>query len=401
MSKPVEHGFLRGRRRWRAGLSQLVSIFAGVSLGLLMPLVEFGPTVPARQVTDMLVAVGLGLLGSIAVIFSLLFLVVQWAATTFTPRLTLFRDDPIVWRTFAFAVGQAVFSITAALAIGNRARVSVVVPIIAVLLLLAMLAFLRALQIHSFAAIQLAPVLKSIGSRGRAVLGAYYSTRGSESPSPPLALPADHTTIVWPNPPAVLHEIIIDDLLEAATVAQVVVVLQVMQGDTLLYGASVADVHRGSLSAPTFLDALFTCHERTFDGDPLLALRLLADIALRALSPAVNDPATAVQALDEIEDLLTRVASVDTAPTYITDSSGHVRVVLSRPTLDDYVQIGLDDVIASATTSPMTVDRLRALLMRLTTHCRPEHAAILEARLNRINGLDGPGSPFDTVGKSQ
>jgi formate hydrogenlyase subunit 4 len=41
--------------------------------------------------------------------FSLLFLVVQWAFSSLSPRLNLFRDDPIVWRTFAFAIGVFVF----------------------------------------------------------------------------------------------------------------------------------------------------------------------------------------------------------------------------------------------------------------------------------------------------
>ena len=113
--------------------------------------------IPARQVSEMLVALGLGLLGVVAVIFSLLFLVVQWAATTFTPRLLLFRDDPIVWRTFAFAIGQSVFDITAALAISNETDVSVVVPSLAVLALLATLTLIRLLQLRAFSAIQLAP----------------------------------------------------------------------------------------------------------------------------------------------------------------------------------------------------------------------------------------------------
>ena len=44
--------------------------------------------------------------------------------------------------------------------------------------------------------------------------------------------------------------------------------------------------------------------ERTIDQDPAFALRILVDIAIRALSPAVNDPTTAVQVLNHLEDLL-------------------------------------------------------------------------------------------------
>jgi uncharacterized membrane protein len=54
-----------------------------------------------------------------------------------------------------------------------------------------------------------------------------------------------------------------------------------------------------------------TGQERTFGQDPLFAFRLLADIGLRALSPAVNDPATAVQVLDTIQSLLAPLATRD------------------------------------------------------------------------------------------
>ena len=65
----------------------------------------------------MLIAVGAGTVTFIGIVFSLLFLVVQFASTTFTPRLNLFRDDPIVWRAFAFYTAVVVYSLTAALVI--------------------------------------------------------------------------------------------------------------------------------------------------------------------------------------------------------------------------------------------------------------------------------------------
>ena len=71
-------------------------------------------TVASTRVSDALVAVGFGVLGLVSVIFSLLFLVVQWAFGSLSPRLNLFRDDPIVWRTFAFAIGVFVLSVTGA-----------------------------------------------------------------------------------------------------------------------------------------------------------------------------------------------------------------------------------------------------------------------------------------------
>ena len=80
--------------------------------------------------------------------------------------------------------------------------------------------------------------------------------------------------------------------------------LQVGIGDTLQPGAPVADLHGGEVTDAAVLNGLVTGQERTFRQDPLFAFRLLADIGLRALSPAVNDPATAVQVLDTIQSIL-------------------------------------------------------------------------------------------------
>jgi uncharacterized membrane protein len=120
--------FSRPRRRLRAGLVQPLFAVAGLGLGLLLPRITVAPTVASTRVTDALVGVGFGVLGLVSIIFSLLFLVVQWAFSSLSPRLNLFRDDSIVWRTFGLAVGVFVFSVTAALVIGNDPEVPVIVP---------------------------------------------------------------------------------------------------------------------------------------------------------------------------------------------------------------------------------------------------------------------------------
>ena len=59
------------------------------------------------------------------------------------------------------------------------------------------------------------------------------------------------------------------------------------------------------------MKAIRTGAERTFEQDPALAFRVLVDIALRALSPAVNDPTTATQVLDNVESLLRALVGRD------------------------------------------------------------------------------------------
>jgi uncharacterized membrane protein len=70
-------------------------------------------------------------------------------------------------------------------------------------------------------------------------------------------------------------------------------------------GRAFAAVHGNgpaALSPTEVVDCVVAGPERTFDQDPALAIRVLVDIALRALSPALNDPTSAVQALDAILD---------------------------------------------------------------------------------------------------
>jgi uncharacterized membrane protein len=71
--------------------------------------------------------------------------------------------------------------------------------------------------------------------------------------------------------------------------------------------------------------------ERTFEQDPKYALRLLADIAIKALSPAIYDPTTAVQALDHIEDLLRRLGQRHLEVGQVRDKCGALRVIFPTP----------------------------------------------------------------------
>jgi uncharacterized membrane protein len=329
----------------------------------------------------MLAGLGFGVLGVTVVILSLLVVVVQWAHTTFSPRLTLFSNAPLVWRTFAFAIGLAAYCLTAVLATGTAATVTLAVPVVTGILVLALLALLRTLQLRAFSSLQLAPVLHSVTGRGRGVLDSLHARRcaGTDHPAGQTGPPA--ATVTWPHPVAVLQQVDTERLLAAAHRADAVVVLRAVPGDTLPYGGTVAQVHGARLDAAQVLAALVTGTERTFDQDPVLAFRLLADIVLRALSPAVNDPATAVQGLDCLEDLLRAPAAVSAGPLSIPDRDGTVRIVVQLPGWEDFLRTGVDDVIAAAGNAPMVLIRLRTLLLRLDTQGDSDRHGLLGRRL--------------------
>jgi uncharacterized membrane protein len=384
--------FARPRRRLRAGLVQLLCVLAGLVLGLLLPRITTDATVASTRVTDVLVAVGFGVLGLVAIIYSLLFLVVQWAFSSLSPRLNLFRDDPIIWRTFAFAVGVFVFSVTAALVIGDQQKVSVIVPAAEVVAVLAAIALIRTLQVKAFASIQLAPTLAAIAGLGHGILDDLYPRPCPPERRPAAPLPPRRRAVLWPHRQAILQQLDLGRLLAAADGA--VIVLRAGMGDTLQQGAPVVDLHGGEAADVAVLAGLVTGPERTLNQDPLFAFRLLADIGMRALSPAVNDPATAVQVLDTTESLLQALVSRDLDVADVADDTGTVRVVLALPSWDDYLRTALDDLLESAAQSPMVLLRARALLTALLNAAPPARLPSITRRLQRAEQLGAGNFPL-------
>jgi len=111
--------------------------------------------------------------------------------------------------------------------------------------------------------------------------------------------------------------------------------------------------------------------ERTFEQDPKYAIRLLVDIAIRALSPAINDPTTAVQALDQIQDLLLRIGSRRLEIGAVRDSEGTLKLIISHPTWEDFLRLAFDEIRFCGATSVQTMRRMKALVSDLI-HALPE-----------------------------
>ena len=375
----------------RAGLVQLLCAVVGLGLGLVLPRITTDTSVASTRVTETLVAVGFGVLGLVSIIFSLLFLTVQWAFGSLSPRLNLFRDDPIVWRTFGLAIGVFVFSVTAALTIGNDPEVPVIVPVAEVVAVLVTLALIRTLQVRAFASIQLAPTLSAIAAQGRIVIDDLYRHPAGRTRRPAPPLPPLTQTVTWPRRQAILQQLDLRRLCSAAGSA--VIVFRARIGDTLQEGAPVAGLHGAGGSDAAVLGGLVTGQERTFRQDPLFAFRLLADIGLRALSPAVNDPATAVQVLDAIESLLLPLAPRDLDVAEVADDTGTVRVVLALPSWDDYLRIALDDLIESSAKSPMVLLRARAMLTGVLNAAPPQRQQSTAGRLRRVEELAAGNFP--------
>jgi uncharacterized membrane protein len=112
--------------------------------------------------------------------------------------------------------------------------------------------------------------------------------------------------------------------------------------------------------------------ERTLIQDPGFAIRQLVDVAIRALSPAVNDPTTAVQATDHIVDLISTLAQRPDPTGWYLDQTGTVRLRCQEPGLADLMTLGFIEIIRYGADSPQVGRRLRAAFDVLDHLVRPD-----------------------------
>ena len=118
---------------------------------------------------------------------------------------------------------------------------------------------------------------------------------------------------------------------------------------------------------------------RTLLADPSYGVRQLADVALRALSPGVNDPTTARDALAHLATVLHALLAAP-VPAEVTQRDGRTVVLVPAPSPGDLVALGFDEVRIAAVGQPdVLVDLLEVLdqLGRsLTEDAEPARAAL-------------------------
>lgn len=151
------------------------------------------------------------------------------------------------------------------------------------------------------------------------------------------------------------------DLDAAATVAGrhgVVVEMLVPVGAYIAHGETIARTHGGALDARALDRCLAISRERTLYQDPAYGLRQIVDIAIRALSPAVNDPTTAVQALDRLTGLLLLAGGRHEPEPVLADDAGSPRVLLDPPTFDGLCSLAYDEIRRYGADSPQIPRRM-------------------------------------------
>ena len=318
--------------------------------------------------------------------FGSLLVAIQVAGGQLTPRIiatTLLRDNVV-----RYTVGLFVFSLLFAISALNRIRGTGDQLVLVVAGLLGLLSIAAFLYLIDYAARLLRPVsiLSRVGEDGLAVIEAVYP-QPIQGPSLPHVTPQTAGTpsrIVYHSGRSeVILSVNIGMLLEESQKANAVVGLIPVVGDFVakdeplfaLYG-NVSGIDENVLASSVNFGI-----ERTLEQDPTFAIRIILDIALKALSPAINDPTTAVLAIDQLHRLLRSVGKRNLRTDNTTDESGKLRVIIRTPNWEDFVNLACTELRRYGADSIQVVRRLRAMIENLIRTLPEDRHAALQAQL--------------------
>ena len=323
-------------------------------------------------------AVASGMIGLTGIVFTIGLVMVQFSAIAYSPRLVLLlARDPRLFHSLGVFIATFTYSLSVLLYVDRNGSGAVPIlsgVVVAGLLLLSMLLFSALMK--GLRDLQITYVLHTIGDRGREVLRETFQRLDEEEDSQSKCgrvagnvseLGAVVQTLRYFAPPRTITSLDIGDLVRQAHKAGAVIVMVCGVGDTLVENTLLLQVHGAGTTLPerNLLRAIHFGFERTSEQDPKYPIRLLVDIAIKALSPAINDPTTAVQAIDQIEDLLRRLGGHDLDAGYGYDADGVLRLIFPMPTWEDYLVLAFDEVRHYGAGSVQVMRRLKSALLGL------------------------------------
>ena len=357
-------------------------VIAAVALAWLMPQLDdalslkvpFTYSVSAATAT--LSAIASGMLVFTGFVFSIITFAIQFGSSSYTNRLlrSISRNTGTKVALGVF-VATFIYSLLLLADISPRGegRVPNLSVLFAVVLVgISVLVFLRLIA-DVTDSIRSGRVVADVGRSGRRVIEATFPLPVTADTPPSSSGAARYT----PDAPGhevgcprsgggVLQAMDLDGIVAIAEEARVTVELVPEIGEFVSTGAPVFRVYGASQTiGARLLDSVAFGDERTFRQDPSFSLRILVDVALKALSPAVNDPTTAVESLGRIEDLLLLLGSRWLPDGVCRDAQGEVRFVYRTPSWEDDLDLSLTEIRLFGASTPSVAARMRELLETL------------------------------------
>ena len=327
--------------------------------------------------------------------FGSLLVAIQVAGGQLTPRIiatTLLRDN-VVRYTVGLFVFTLMFSVTALDRLGPEVH-ELVAMIVAVLGVGCITAFLFLID---YAARLLRPIsiLARVGNDGVNVIESVYphlaeAASDDHGASRPQLGPAGRV-VRHAGVSQVVLAVDLESLVTEARRSRGVIEFVPQVGDFVAFDEPLFALHGGAAAIDDrkLRAAVAFGSERTMEQDPIFAFRIIVDIGLKALSAAINDPTTAVLAIDQLHRLLRDVGKRQLRREEFLDRAGERRLIFRTPNWEDFVHVACTEIRSCGAGSVQVARRLRAMLDNLiATLPAHRHEALVEER-RRLDDMLG------------
>jgi uncharacterized membrane protein len=330
------------------------------------------------------------LFSSIVFICSALLVAVQLASAALTPRIigVVFRDPvtKLVTTVLVFA-----FTLALAALIRIKSTVPLLTAHFAAYASLVSLAVFFYLIDHLGKVLRPSGALKAVARQGRRVIERVYpqlfgERRVDAAAEVARALDGKASATILSSKTGVVLAFDEKGLVSLARRADCILEMVPQVGDYVADGAPLFRTYPGGARIPAEVlhNSVAVGQERTLEQDPTFALRIMVDIASKALSPAINDPTTAVLALDQIHHLLHTVGVRDLDTGQVRDAAGRLRLVYRTPDWEDFVHLAVTEIRHFGGESIQIARRLRAMLENLIQTLPPSRTALLREEITLL-----------------
>jgi uncharacterized membrane protein len=377
------------------------AVYAGcaLALGLTFPRIEnrifpdLFAEVSVSAAMAFYSAIAGGVITLTGIVFSFTFVMVQFSASAYSPRLVQWiARDPVISHTLGVFTATYLYAVSALIQVdrSGTGKVAFVSGWLVVGLLLASSGMFIAL-IHRISRLRVTSMLVFTGNKGREVIAASYPASKSETGATATdairALPRTQT-LLHQGEPCSIQAMDVGALVNLARASGGIIEMLSAVGDTVVELMPLLHVlgAREPIDERKLRRGIKLGVERTFEQDPKYAIRLLVDIAIKALSPAINDPTTAVQALDQIEDLLLRLGQRNLESGAFRDGEDKLRLLVPFPGWDDLLGLAFDEICFYGANSVQVMRRMNALVGDLMRSLPEERRPSLSRWSARLKG---------------
>jgi uncharacterized membrane protein len=343
-------------------------------------------------------------MASLTLTFSVTVVTLQLASQQFSPRLLReFTHDRVTKLALAVLTATFVYALTSLTAMNSEGELTEIVSIVGLILGLLSVAVIVGFVAHVARMIRVDTMMLTVHDETDRTIDRFHppADKVPDVTVDQLGLVEARGVCVAAGHSGFVQRTNIKRLVEHATNADAIVRLEVRAGDHVLQGTPLVTVWSTSddssnepsaSQAESYRACVTIGYERTLDQDTSYGFRQLEDIAVKAMSPSINDPATAAHAVGHMGQLLIRLTACRLGPTVHLDDDGSPRAIVPDRDLRYYLDLCCDQLSRFASREPTVLVAMLRMLrdLGLSCHDDTQRAEVRRAADLVVASAEGP-----------